>query len=78
MSLAFLKVDVRQLLDTRSPLFTETVADGEPVDIPADSFVSVRVEMPANSIWNQKQRNLQEAMDKVECESEQNQQGTQS
>ncbi|EGQ6450663.1 phage tail protein, partial [Salmonella enterica] len=29
-----------------SGMFTETVADGEPVDIPADSFVSVRVEMP--------------------------------
>lgn len=35
--------------------FTESVRNGEPVDIPADSFVSVRVEMPANSIWNQKQ-----------------------
>ncbi|EBT0602313.1 phage tail protein, partial [Salmonella enterica] len=32
-----------------SGMFTETVADGEPVDIPADSFVSVRVEMPENS-----------------------------
>ncbi|EAA8287926.1 phage tail protein [Salmonella enterica] len=31
------------------------LADGEPVDIPADQFVSVRVEMPADSIWNQKQ-----------------------
>jgi hypothetical protein len=31
------------------------LADGEPVDIPADQFVSVRVEMPASSIWNQKQ-----------------------
>ncbi|EHH6152472.1 phage tail protein, partial [Salmonella enterica] len=38
-----------------SGMFTETVADGEPVDIPADSFVSVRVEMPENSIWNKKQ-----------------------
>lgn len=37
-----------------SGMFTETVADGEPVDIPADSFVSVRVEMPENSIWNKK------------------------
>ncbi|MCR5945074.1 phage tail protein [Salmonella enterica subsp. houtenae] len=36
-------------------VFIETVADGEPVDIPADSFVSVRVEMPADSIWSQKQ-----------------------
>ncbi|EOF4343123.1 phage tail protein, partial [Enterobacter hormaechei] len=31
------------------------LADGEPVDIPAHQFVSVRVEMPASSIWNQKQ-----------------------
>ncbi|PTM34131.1 phage tail protein [Enterobacter cloacae] len=31
------------------------LADGEPVDIPANQFVSVRVEMPASSIWNQKQ-----------------------
>ncbi|EMV1565574.1 phage tail protein [Enterobacter hormaechei] len=31
------------------------LADGEPVDIPANQFVSVRVEMPADSIWNQKQ-----------------------
>lgn len=36
-------------------VFTETVADGEPVDIPADSFVSVRVEMPEDSVWNKKQ-----------------------
>ncbi|WP_348564135.1 phage tail protein [Enterobacter asburiae] len=30
------------------------LADGDPVDIPSDQFVSVRVEMPANSIWNKK------------------------
>lgn len=29
------------------------LSNGEPVDIPADSFVSVRVEMPSDSIWNQ-------------------------
>ncbi|MHA0943859.1 phage tail protein [Enterobacter hormaechei subsp. hoffmannii] len=29
--------------------------DGEPIDIPLHQFVSVRVEMPASSIWNQKQ-----------------------
>ncbi|ELN4158486.1 phage tail protein [Citrobacter braakii] len=55
-------------------IFTETVTDGEPVDIPADSFVSVRVEMPVNSIWNQKQKDLQEAMEKAEHERQQNQQ----
>ncbi|CZW81099.1 Uncharacterised protein [Enterobacter hormaechei] len=30
------------------------VGDGEPVDIPRDQFVSVRVEMPADSLYNQK------------------------
>lgn len=29
--------------------FTETVKDGDPVDIPSDTFVSVRLEMPASS-----------------------------
>ncbi|EKS6976728.1 phage tail protein [Salmonella enterica] len=57
-------------------VFTETVADGEPVDIPADSFVSVRVEMPENSIWNQKKKETREAMEKAEREREQNQQDT--
>ncbi|EBY8446253.1 phage tail protein [Salmonella enterica subsp. enterica serovar Infantis] len=46
-------------------VFTETVADGEPVDIPADSFVSVRVEMPENSIWNKKQEATRIAMEEV-------------
>ncbi|EHX1591819.1 phage tail protein, partial [Salmonella enterica subsp. enterica serovar Richmond] len=46
-----------------SGMFTETVADGEPVDIPADSFVSVRVEMPENSIWNKKQEATRIAME---------------
>lgn len=32
------------------------VADGEPVDIPADQFVSVRVEMPVDSLWNQRRK----------------------
>lgn len=30
------------------------VSDGDPVDIPCDQFVSVRVEMPADSLYNQK------------------------
>jgi hypothetical protein len=30
------------------------LTDGDPVDIPSDQFVSVRVEMPAYSIWNKK------------------------
>ncbi|ECE0699792.1 phage tail protein [Salmonella enterica] len=36
--------------------------DGDPVDIPADQFVSVRVEMPQDSIWNQKQEATRIAM----------------
>ncbi|EPM4252795.1 phage tail protein [Enterobacter hormaechei] len=30
------------------------VSDGDPVDIPCDQYVSVRVEMPADSLYNQK------------------------
>ncbi|EEC0471364.1 phage tail protein, partial [Salmonella enterica subsp. enterica] len=37
----------------------------EPVDIPADSFVSVRVEMPENSIWNKKQEAARIAMEEA-------------
>ncbi|ENA3134761.1 phage tail protein [Salmonella enterica] len=48
-----------------SGMFTETVDDGEPVDIPADSFVSVRVEMPENSIWNKKQEATRIAMEEA-------------
>ncbi|EQB3909961.1 phage tail fiber protein [Citrobacter freundii] len=58
-------------------VFTETVADGEPVDIPADSFVSVRVEMPEDSIWNRMQKETREAIEKAERERQQNQQDTQ-
>ncbi|MDE9649712.1 phage tail protein [Citrobacter portucalensis] len=54
-------------------VFTETVVDGEPVDIPADSFVSVRVEMPEDSIWNQMQKATREAIEKAERERQQNQ-----
>ncbi|EKS7197972.1 TPA: phage tail protein [Enterobacter asburiae] len=37
------------------------VNDGEPVDIPRDQFVSIRVEMPADSIWNQRQKDITRA-----------------
>ena len=52
-------------------VFTEAVADGEPVDIPADSFVSVRVEMPEDSIWNEAQKEALEAMEKAGRERQQ-------
>ncbi|HCM9324014.1 TPA: phage tail protein [Enterobacter hormaechei subsp. steigerwaltii] len=38
------------------------VSDGDPVDIPRDQFVSVRVEMPADSLYNQKLRAAELAM----------------
>ncbi|HHX3891585.1 TPA: phage tail protein [Citrobacter freundii] len=53
-------------------------ASGDPIDIPSDQFVSVRVEMPVDSIWQQKQRDEREAMEKAERERKQNQQDTQS
>lgn len=43
--------------------FIETVASGDPVDIPSDQFVSVRVEMPQDSIWNQRQKEIAEMID---------------
>ena len=52
-------------------------ASGDPIDIPSDQFVSVRVEMPENSIWHQKQREERESMEKAERGRQQNQQDTQ-
>ncbi|MEP6461523.1 phage tail protein, partial [Citrobacter freundii] len=46
----------------------------DPVDIPADQFVSVRVEMPQDSVWNKKQKEMLDAMEKAERERQQNQQ----
>ncbi|UJB74796.1 phage tail protein [Citrobacter portucalensis] len=58
--------------------FTETVQDGEPVDIPAGRWVDLRVEMPRNSLWNIKQQEVQEAREIAERKRQQNQQDTQS
>ncbi|KUW75558.1 phage tail protein [Escherichia coli] len=38
------------------------INDGDPVDIPRDQFVSVRVEMPADSLYNQRMRAAELAM----------------
>lgn len=46
----------------------EGLADGDPVDIPTDQFISVRVQMPSCSIWNQKQEEAIDAMRKLEPE----------
>ncbi|HBM8994924.1 TPA: phage tail protein [Citrobacter freundii] len=58
--------------------FTETVRDGEPVDIPAGRWIDLRVEMPHNSLWNIKHQEAQEAREKAECERQENQQDVQS
>lgn len=47
------------------------VLEGEPVDIPANQYVSVRVEMPSDSLWNQRQEKAREAMEKAEIEHQQ-------
>lgn len=48
-----------------SPAFARNeksgLANGDPVDIPADQFVSVRVEMPVDSVWNQNQETILKA-----------------
>ncbi|MBT1855806.1 phage tail protein [Enterobacter hormaechei subsp. xiangfangensis] len=47
-----------------SPAFARNelqgINDGDPVDIPSDQFISVRVEMPENSVWNQSQKEAAE------------------
>lgn len=58
--------------------FTESVKDGEPADIPDGRWVDLRIQMPEDSLWNQKQMAIREAMEKAEREREDNQQGTQS
>ena len=37
----------------------EGIENGDPVDIPADQFVSVRVEMPDDSMWSQTLKDLE-------------------
>ncbi|MBD1228401.1 hypothetical protein [Xenorhabdus griffiniae] len=48
-----------------APVFARNVregyADGDPIDIPVGRYISVRVQMPENSIWNQQQRKLAES-----------------
>ncbi|MDM2937017.1 phage tail protein [Citrobacter sp. Cy082] len=54
--------------------FTESVKDGEPADIPDGRWVDLRVQMPEDSLWNQKQMAIRETMEKAERERQQNQQ----
>ena len=49
-----------------APEFARNIKDGyeesDPIDIPSDQFLSVRVEMPQDSIWNLAQKAAQEEM----------------
>ncbi|WP_228865568.1 hypothetical protein [Xenorhabdus sp. PB30.3] len=38
----------------------EGYSDGDLIDIPDDRYITVRVQMPENSIWNQQQQKLTE------------------
>ncbi|MCY9801302.1 phage tail fiber protein [Citrobacter braakii] len=55
----------------------EGLKDGDPVDIPAGRWVDLRVEMPADSIWNRRQEEERVAMENAERERLQNQQDAQ-
>ncbi|MED8483525.1 phage tail protein, partial [Escherichia coli] len=37
------------------------VSNGDPIDIPANQFVSVRVQMPEDSAWNKLKEQLNKA-----------------
>ena len=61
-------------LENNEGSFTESVKDGEPADIPDGRWVDLRIQMPEDSLWNQKQMAIREAMEKAERECEDNQQ----
>ena len=44
--------------------------DGEPCDLPESTRLDVRVEMPQGSVWNEKQRELAEQMEREQAERE--------
>ncbi|HGY3149758.1 TPA: hypothetical protein ACNVU4_003869 [Morganella morganii] len=44
--------------------------DGEPCDLPKSTRLDVRVEMPQGSVWNVKQRELAEQMEREQAERE--------
>jgi len=57
-----------------APAFARNIKDGyeegDPIDIPSDQFLSVRVEMPQDSIWNLAQKAAQEEMAQEEIAEE--------
>ncbi|MEI9856407.1 phage tail protein [Enterobacter mori] len=44
------------------------INEGDPIDIPRDQFLSVRVEMPVDSLYNQRMRAAELAMTVGDCE----------
>jgi len=48
----------------------EGIAEGDPIDIPGDQFISVRVEMPVDSIWNQQQEKARIRFEEAKTEAE--------
>lgn len=57
--------------DDAGNVIEETIKNGDPIDIPSDQYVSVRVEMPPDSLWNKRQEEAREAMEKAEREQAQ-------
>ncbi len=57
-----------------APVFARNIKEGyeegDLIDIPSDQFVSVRVEMPQDSIWNLAQRAAQEEMEQEKTTEE--------
>ena len=57
-----------------APVFARNTKDGyeesDPIDIPSDQFLSVRVEMPQDSIWNLAQKAAQEEMEQEKTTEE--------
>lgn len=57
-----------------APVFARNIKDGyeegAPIDIPSDQFLSVRVEMPQDSIWNLAQKAAQEEMEQEKAAEE--------
>ncbi|NLS56212.1 hypothetical protein [Hafnia alvei] len=57
-----------------APEFARNIKDGyeegAPIDIPSDQFISIRVEMPQDSIWNLAQKAAQEEMEQEKTTEE--------
>lgn len=48
----------------------EGYSDGDPIDIPDGRFISVRVQMPEQSIYNVRMREMEEAQKEEEEENQ--------